>query len=163
MIAVHQRIGVLLVLEVQGIGPIQRAGEIIKFNPLRAVSFSGPVMLVSEIKNTGNMHYRGEGKINVYRFGKMIDSLKIDPKVLYPEKFRHYESEWWFSPWGYGPYTAQLTFASDAGGIHLAAETKFWVIPWKTTTAILLLFVLWLSYEGLKKILNQRRKSQSKT
>lgn len=160
-IMVHQRVGVLLVMAVKGEQPIILSGKLQKFEPAKKIFWSQPASIVSEILNNGNLHYKALGNIDIYKFGKKINSSVIDPRVVYPGKFRRYENNWDFSAWAYGYYTAKLDLVSEGGQIKISGETSFWVIPWKTTVAILiLLIILYLIYRIFTKKFEIRKKEE---
>lgn len=159
-IMVHQRVGVLLVMAVKGAQPISLSGILQKFSPLKKIFWSQPANLITEVLNNGNLHFKVLGNIDLYKFGKKMDSLSIEPRVVYPGKFRHYENNWDFSAWAYGYYTAKLDLVSENGQIKISGATSFWVIPWKTTLAILiLLIIIYLIYHIFTKKFEIRKKT----
>lgn len=159
-IIVHQRVGVLLVTAVKGDQPIIRSGKLQKFEPARKIFWSQPASIISEILNSGNLHYKAVGNIDIYKFGKKMESLPVDQRVIYPGKFRRYENNWIFSNWAYGYYKAKLDLISEDGQIKIAGETSFWVIPWKTTVAIIILLVIiYLIYRIFTKKFEIRKKT----
>lgn len=144
-IIVNQRVGTLLVMAVKGDQPIRRSGELIDFFPEKKVFWSSPAALITQVKNSGNLHYKALGKIEVTKFGKKMADLDLKARVLYPDRIRTYAEGWNFSNWSYGFYRAKLALQSEDGEIKMSGETSFWVIPWKTTVSILvLLFIIWL-------------------
>lgn len=147
-VIINQRVGVLLVLAVKGTEPIRRTGELQQFKALSKIFWSNPAETEAIVINTGNIHYKAMGFLDIYKFGKKIDSVAIDPRMIYPGKYRKYETKWNFSPWAYGYYKAKFSLISEDMQIKINGETSFWVIPWKTTLAvILLLFIIWMIYK----------------
>ncbi len=147
-IKIYQRVGTLLVLAVKGPEKIERTGLLQSFRSLRKIFWSSPVKLEAVVSNTGNIHYKAMGYLDIYKFGKKKDSVEIDQRMLYPGKYRKYESDWSFSPWGYGFYRAKFNLFSEDMQIKMAGETAFWVVPWKTTVAIIILiFIIWMIYK----------------
>ena len=141
-IGINQQIGSLLVMAVKGSQPITRTGQITGFSALRKIFWDGPAQLVANMYNSGNLHYKMLGAIDIYKFGSKIESIPLNPQLEYPGKTREYQQDWNFSSWAYGYYTAKLTLVSDDGAIQLAAQTSFWIIPWKTTVSIIILLVI---------------------
>ncbi len=158
-IMVHQRVGVLLVMAVKGAQPINISGKLQKFEPAKKVFWSQPANIITEILNDGNLHYRAQGNVDIYKFGRKMDTSSINLRVIYPGKFRHYENAWKFSAWAYGYYTAKLDLVSEDGQVKIAGQTSFWVIPLKTTLAIIiLLIIIYLIYRIFTKNFEIRKK-----
>ena len=147
-VVINQRVGVLLVLAVKGTEPINKTGILQKFEALKKIFWESPVKLEASVINNGNIHYKAIGFVNIYKFGKEIDEIQIEQRMLYPGKYRKYETKWNFSPWAYGYYKAKFNLASEDMQIRVEGETNFWVIPWKTTMAIvIMLFIIWMIYK----------------
>jgi len=160
-ITVHQRIGLLLTMAIQGSGAIERSGDIVKFGPKSRVFFSSPATLIADIANKGNIHYKGEGKIEISRFGKKIGEIELKPQIIYPNKFRRYEEKWELSVWDYGQYQAKINFKSEDGKIVISKEMTFWSIPGKTTAYIAGFLILWIGFKWLKRKLKRRREKNN--
>lgn len=147
-VVVNQRIGALLVMAIKGDQPIIRKGEITAFKSARKVFWSKSVHLAADMFNSGNLHYKVLGAMDIYKFGMKMDSIAFEPRIVYPGKTRTFETDWNFSPWAYGYYTAKINLVSDDGKITAQKETSFWIIPWKTTVSITILFVIiWLIFK----------------
>jgi len=146
-IMINQRVGMLLVMAVQGKEPIKKSGELLSFFSSKKVFFNSPAEFETEVKNSGNLHYQVFGKIDIYKFNKRLNTLELTPRVLYPNKTRKFLNEWKFSNWSYGYYKAKLAMASEDEKIRISNETTFWVIPWKTTVSIIILLtIIWLIF-----------------
>jgi hypothetical protein len=142
-VIVSQRVGTLLVMAVKGKEEIRRSGEVSKFKATKNIFFSKPAQLETELKNSGNLHYKAFGKITVKSlFGNVVETIDFTPRVLYPDRIRGYLNDWNFGLWSFGPYTAYLEAASEDKAIVMNAETVFWVIPWKTVVTILIILIL---------------------
>lgn len=142
-VIVSQRVGTLLVMAVKGDEEIRRSGEVFKFQSTKNIFFSKPVQLETELRNSGNLHYKAFGKITIKSlFGNVVETIDFTPRVLYPDKIRSYLNDWEFSIWSFGPYTAYLEAASEDKAIVMNSETVFWVIPWKTVVTILIILIL---------------------
>lgn len=161
-IKINQRVGMLLVMAVKGKEPIQRQGEVVSFEPDKKLFIQSPAELIAEVKNSGNLHYKALGKIDIYKFGRKLKTLELTPLILYPERTRKYQEKWDFSNWSYGFYKAKLQMASEDNEIQMAAETTFWVIPWKTTLSIvILLVIIWLIFRIFTSKFEIKRKEDS--
>lgn len=158
-LVVNQRVGALLVMAVKGDQPIKRSARINSFQSTKKVFWENPAEISTQILNDGNLHFKGTGKVDIFKFGSKKETLNLDPRVMYPGRIRNYETKWSFSPWGYGWYRADISFASEDGGITLSGTTSFWVIPWKTTVAVaVLLVILWIIWNVFSKKFEIRRK-----
>jgi hypothetical protein len=158
-LVVNQRVGALLVMAVKGDQPIKRSAKLNAFSSIKKVFWNNPAELSTQILNDGNLHFKGAGKVEIRKFGSLKETFNLDPRVMYPGKIRNYQTQWTFSPWGYGWYQADLSFASEDGGITLSGTTSFWVIPWKTTVAVvILLLILWIIWNVFSKKFEIRRK-----
>lgn len=161
---INQRIGALLVMAIKGSEPIRRSGEIKNFSATKKIFWDRPAEIVADVYNSGNLHYKMLGAIDVYKFGSKMDSIKLDSRVIYPEKTRKYEQSWNFSAWAYGYYTAKINLISEDGVIKLAKDTTFWIIPWKTTVAIIvLLIIIWLIFKLFSRKFEIKRKEDDNT
>jgi hypothetical protein len=158
-IGINQRVGVLLVMAVKGSQPIIRNGKLQKFSPAQNIFWDKPASLEAEVANTGNLHYMASGQMDIYKFGRKVSTFPLDARILYPGKYRKYESQWDFSPWAYGYYKAGIDLISDDGAIRIVGQTSFWVIPWKTTLGIILiLIIIWQIYRIFGNKFEIRRK-----
>jgi hypothetical protein len=147
-VIVNQRVGVLLVFAVKGKEPIKKTGELQKFEPTQKIFWANPAKLEAVVANSGNIHYKAMGLLEIHKFGSKIDNIKIDPRMIYPQKYRKYETKWNFSPWAFGYYKAKFQLFSEDMQVRIEGETNFWVIPWKTTVAIIiLLLIIWMIYK----------------
>ena len=158
-VIINQRVGILLVMAVKGDEPISLSGILKKMFPEKKIFWDNPVKIFTEIYNNGNLHYKLLGKLKIFKFGKEIESQEINPRVAYPDKNRSYENQWKFTPWAYGYYKARVDFWSEDQGVKITGETSFWVIPWKTTVAIILLIlIIWSLYRFVDKNFEIKRK-----
>lgn len=161
-IEIKQRIGALLVMAVKGEQPIIRTGEIKSFGALKKIFWGRSAKLFIDMYNSGNLHYKMLGSIDIYKFGKKLDKIDLIPRIIYPEKIRKYEEEWNFSSWAFGYYVAKLNLFSEDKAISLTSETSFWVIPWKTTVSIIILIVIiWLIFKLFSAKFEIKRKDDT--
>lgn len=160
-IFINQRIGALLVMAVKGTQPIIRTGEIKNFGTFKKIYWSNPVKLFIDMFNSGNLHYKMLGTVDIYKFGKKIDTISLMPRIIYPGKVRKYDESWEFSPWAFGYYTAKVHLFSEDGSIDLSYEISFWVIPWKTVfSIIILLTIIWLIFKLFSSRFEIKRKGE---
>jgi len=121
-----------------------------------------PVVFVWRMRNTGNVHVRAQGNIEIRNmFGKRVELLDANPKNyrVLPGSTRRMES-WWgnssystdshtgdffqevkreFDSFAVGKYNAKMDIVYGKGnGNFLSREISFWIIPWR---AILLLAI----------------------
>lgn len=162
-VIIKTRVGVLLVLAVKGRESIVRSGEIKNFSASQKIFWDSPAELSADVFNSGNLHYKLVGNIDIYKFGKKTGSIEIEPKVVYPQKSRKYEEKWPFSYWAYGFYRAKANFVSEDGAISLFKDTTFWVIPWKTTIAIIIIIaMIFFAWKLFRSKFEIKRKDQDK-
>lgn len=158
-IMVHQRVGVLLVMAVKGPEAIRRSASLDSFQSIKKIFWDRPAQFVANVLNSGNLHFKMFGNIDIYKFGQKVDSIPIDERVMYPGKSRQYQQDWSFSPWAYGYYTAKINMVSDDGAIVVNGSVNFWVIPWKTTVSIIiLLIIIWLIFKLFSSKFEIKRK-----
>jgi hypothetical protein len=161
-VVINTRVGVLLVLGVKGTQPILLSGEIKNFTALKKIFWDKPVQLAADVYNSGNIHYKLTGNMDIYKFGGLAGTIDLDGRVEYPGKIRKYEENWDFSPWAYGYYTAKLNLVSEDGAIHLSKDANFWIIPWKTTVAIIIIIIiLWLTFKLFSSKFEIKRKEEN--
>lgn len=151
-------IGSLVLLQVAG--DIKENASLIEFSPAavghdqngnptyKNASFFefGPVGFIARIKNTGNVHVKPTGTIDIYNtFGAKVATLRVNgdptdpknpPKSALPQSVRRF-GETGPDNWMFGHYTAKLTLSYGQGQQQLTKTIDFWVIPYK-----LILFVI---------------------
>lgn len=159
-VSVNQRVGVLLIMAVKGEEPIRMEGALESFRPKKLIFWDSPAVLQAEVFNSGNLHFKTYGKIDVFKFGKKVGSLELDPSFNYPGKIRVYDESWAFSHWAYGFYRARIYLLSEDQAVRLIGETNFWVIPWKETVFIIIsLSILWAIYKWFNNKFEIKKKS----
>jgi len=115
-----------------------------------------PVALVWKLKNSGNVHIRAQGNIEIKdTFGRRMELIDANPKNYraLPEATRKIET-WWgdmlsvdggdgssnffqeakkeFSNFAIGKYSAKLDITYGEGNKNfLSKEISFWIIPWR--------------------------------
>jgi hypothetical protein len=97
----------------------------------------GPVPFEFRFENTGNIHVKVKGKIEIYNlFRQKIAEIPVDEKTVLPKKTRYFDAKWLREPL-LGYYKAKLTINYGSLSVADHAQTSFWAIPWR----ILLVFV----------------------
>lgn len=108
---------------------------------------NGPVTFAARIQNSGNVHVKPTGTIDIYNmFGQKVDTLRVNgdpannsdqPKSVLPNSIRRFETVW-NQAWGLGQYkaVANLTYGD---GKTLQQELTFWMIPYKVIIGALLI------------------------
>jgi len=161
-VIINQRVGILLVMAVKGAEPINLSGKLERIFPEKKIFWDNPAKVFTETFNDGNLHYKLLGKFRIFKFGKEVDNQDIGPRVAYPGKSRNYENTWQFSPWAYGFYRVRTELWSEDQRVKLSGETSFWVIPWKTTVAIILLIlIVWSIYRFFDKNFEIKKKNDN--
>lgn len=137
--AVAQEIGPLILVSVSG--DIVQSAEIASFT---TDSFweKGPIALETRLTNTGNVHFKPSGKIEIKNmFGSVVATLNLEEKNVLPTSTRRLVSEW--NPgFTVGRYTADLTVVYGDDSTILTSSTSFTVFPYKTILPIALLVLL---------------------
>lgn len=170
-IIVYPQMGALLTLAVKGAEPIRQAAELKDFSVAKRIFWQSLVDLSGEIFNSGNIHFKGTGHIQIEKFGKKIKEFDLIPQIMYPEKNRKYESSWNFSTWTLGRYAATFNFESEDHAIQLSKTISFWVLSWKAVAIffvvflallgfLLIIFILYRSRGKLKKVLDILRNKE---
>lgn len=125
-----------------------------------------PVALVWKLKNSGNVHIRAQGNIEIKdAFGRRMELVDANPKNYraLPGATRKIEA-WWgdmsstgdggsdnffqkagkeFSNFAIGKYTAKLDIVYGEGNKNfLSKEISFWIIPWRILLLVSIVFVV---------------------
>lgn len=94
---------------------------------------SGKMTIVTRLKNTGNIHVKPYGRVDITdRNGKTVETYEFngtEPRAnVLPNSTRKFvdnlKNEKWF-----GKYTVTANFGYGSGGSLITAKTTFWVIP----------------------------------
>lgn len=135
--------GTLLLVSVKG--DAKEALDLVSFEATKdgnaGISFeSGPITFVSRFKNTGNVHVKPIGQIEVKdTLGNAVATLPVNDAKgnVLPDSTRRFESTLDKS-WLFGHYTADISIAYGNTGQAIVQTLSFWVIPWKIIIAALL-------------------------
>ncbi len=139
--------GTLVLIDVEG--DVKESLELASFTPSKnnQVGFffeTGPIKFVSRFTNTGTVHVKPIGQIEVKdSFGNPIASLPVNKaggNVL-PGSTRRFDEATLDKTWMFGQYTADITIAYGTTGQAIVKSISFWVIPWKIVLTVLLVLV----------------------
>lgn len=137
--------GTLLLVRVAG--DINESAEVASFFTASGGSQTGfferaPITFVARIKNTGNIHIKPTGSIEIRNvFGGVVASVQMNEtrgNVL-PESIRRLEAT--YDSFMIGYFSATVTLGYGQNGQALVATTGFWVIPWKPVLVATVLLV----------------------
>lgn len=130
-------------------GNIVEEGNIRGFRAIDGLVEKPEVDFELRFENTGNVHLRPEGEIRIFNmWGQERGVIPVNQRTLFgnilSESIRSFrftwEGEW--SPVDIGLYRAEATLAygEDARNFT-SAEARFWIIPWRILTGILLVLL----------------------
>lgn len=128
-------------------GPVSTTGEIVEFKKVPFVNL-GPVDFLVRFRNTGTVHYRPHGFIEIFDiFGNKTTTVPIDERLAFPETIRRLEARW-NRLLLIGHYRAVATiFFGLEDERQETAEIEFWAFPYKGVLAIIgiLVFLVFIS------------------
>lgn len=169
--------GTLLLVKIAG--DVKEQASVASFyteNNGKASNFfeMSPVNFVTRVQNSGNMHLKPFGSIELKNMvGTIVATLpvnKIQSNVL-PSSIRRFDNK--YGDYMFGLYTASVTLGYGSQGQAIMASTSFWVIPYKLIATILLVLALiafilrrlQVAYNRrvIKKYKNAQQKDNSKT
>ncbi len=148
---VQSQVGSLFKITVNG--PVTEKANVVKFfaNPFQEY---GPVKILTQIKNMGDLHFSPKGTITVSGlfFNKSEDLSKHD---IFPEAARDFENTIGQTLM-IGRYKAELLANYGINNnLPLTATVYFWVFPWRITVVIILIIVAiilgWMYFKKRKK------------
>ena len=93
-----------------------------------------------DFKNTGNVHFKSQGIIEVYNWGRKVATLEMPAQNILPGATREIVTSW-ASGLGIGPHKAIAKAVIDFGDqnkTNVEKETTFVVIPVASIILILL-------------------------
>jgi len=126
---------------------------------------SGPLTFVSRFKNTGSVHVKPVGQIEIRdAFGHSnVLPLNAAGGNILPGSIRRFESPL-NTTWMFGHYTADLSIAYGTTGQAIVRTISFWVIPYKLILLGLLVLItlVYILRKAIKRyntyIITQSRK-----
>jgi len=146
--AVSQELASLFLIRVSG--PVNEQLSIAEFSAPAFLEF-GPVPFTIKFTNSGNVHVKPFGLINITNiFGRVVKDVVVKGDTnIFPGASRKvtvtYDKKWLF-----GPYKAQAVLNFGSRNESLYATTTFFVFPVRIAAALLL--VLFAIYIGRKRL-----------
>lgn len=134
-------------------GPVSYTGEIIEFREIPFVNL-GPVDFLIRFKNTGTVHYKPHGIIEVFNwFGNKVDVVSVSEQRAFPETIRQLPATW-NRRLLFGQYRAVATIYFGAEDERQdTAEISFWAFPYKPLAVLIgVSLVLWVLKKVKKKL-----------
>ncbi len=162
-VAISARVGSLILATVSG--DIRSAGDVLEFKTSQSVYQAGPVNFMASLKNTGNVHFKPMGTIDIE--GPVNTSIKVndDGANVLPNSVRNFGAEL-NEDLPFGRYQATLDLVAETpngDAIPLTAVATFWVIPMSTVlVTLLILIVLYLLMKSWSKDSGSAMKSSKK-
>lgn len=145
-VSIAARVGSLLLVTVAG--DIRTSAEVTSFKTDKSVYQTGPINFTASLKNSGNIHFKPKGTIDV-KNGSTVKSINFNENGgnVLPASARDYV-ETLDGTFSFGRYTATLdvtALAPNGDSIPLTSVVSFWVIPMSTILiTLLVLIVLYL-------------------
>lgn len=171
-VGVVSKVGTLVILRIEG--TINEAASVKEFSIVggKKSFVHPPVSFRLRIQNTGNVHVRPSGTIEIKNmFGGQTASLVVNPSggAVLPDSIRQFQVDWkkdagdpqgFFNhlktEWrhfGLGAYTAQATITYGSSPRTLIASTSYTLFPWHLLLVELAaaILVVWLLTFGVKR------------
>lgn len=135
-------------------GPISYTGEIIEFREVPFVNL-GPVDFLIRFKNTGTVHYKPHGVIEIFNwFGNKVDVVSVSEQRAFPETIRQLPATW-NRRLLFGQYRAVATIYFGAEDERQdTAEISFWAFPYKPLAVLIGVFLVLSVLKKIKKKLD---------
>ena len=164
---VNGQVGTLFSVAVNG--PIKESASVTKFFTNSFQEY-GPVNILSQIKNYGDLHIRPMGYITVSDMLGRKAILPLKENNIFPQAARDYENQFGTSLM-IGRFKAELLASYGVNNnLPLEATVYFWIFPWKivvVTILIAIAIILGFMYyrkNGLKKpVKKTKEKEEPKT
>jgi len=134
-------------------GPVSYGGEIIEFKQVPFVNL-GTVNFLLRFKNTGTVHYKPHGIIEIFDwFGNKTDVVTVPERRAFPETIRQLPATW-NRRLLFGKYKAVATIYFGAEDERQdKAEISFWAFPYKPLIVLVSVgFLLWVVGRVKKKL-----------
>ncbi len=147
-IRINTRVGVLVTLAVHGDAELQTGAELKSFTVDKEFSWGEPLTFMARVGNTGNIHFRMNGKITIDRMGKRFAEVEMPSHLYYPERDRVLQLPPWNpGKWTIGRFTAHTHLVAEDGSVTLDGDTAFIVVSWRVIASVVgVLFTVWVIY-----------------
>jgi hypothetical protein len=134
---VNTQVGSLFYITING--PILENSLVSKFS-INLFQEYGPVKILTEIKNLGDLHINPQATITVS--GLFVNqSQKLTSHNIFPGASRDFENALG-QTWMIGRYKAVLIGSYGAkNNLPLVATTYFWVFPWRVSLVVVLVVI----------------------
>lgn len=154
------------VILVKVAGDIKESAEIASFKPGQSLySLENNVDLKSRIKNTGNVHFKPNGKIIIKNmFGNEVASLGLDKRNVLPDSIREITTNWKPGRFAVGIYHATLTMVTGDDNKITTAETTIVIFPFQVIIPVLalIIFLVYVIYKGRSRLSNAAKALRGK-
>jgi hypothetical protein len=149
---VAQEVASLFLVRVNG--PVNETISLEQFNAPSFVEY-GPVKFDLKFKNSGNVHVKPQGIIDVTdMFGKKVADIVVNGQNIFPGAERIMDTNL-DKGWLIGPYKATAILYYGSTNESLVASTSFFAFPVRVAAAVLLVLVaLYLLRKRLSKALS---------
>jgi hypothetical protein len=145
-IGISQRVGALLFITVRGDnieqGQVLGASTSTTCSGL-GCSFKtapfhewGPVPFTFNFQNTGNIHVRVTGRIQITdMFGHLVGNIPVPEETVLPGSTRNFSATW-LRDVLFGRYQAKLSITYGSVQRSETATIVFWAIPWRAILSV---------------------------
>lgn len=135
---VNGQLGTLFSIAVNG--PIVERATVTRFFANGFQEY-GPVDILTQIKNFGDLHIRTQGFVTVTNLLGKSTALPLQAFNIFPQTGRDYANQYG-GHWMIGRYKATLLASYGVkNNLPLTAVVYFWVFPWKITVIIILIII----------------------
>ena len=148
------QVGTLFYIAVSG--PITEKAEVTRFTADKFNEY-GPVGILTQIKNFGDLHIRPKGYITVSDLLGRKAILPLKENNIFPQAARDYENQFGGSLM-IGRFKAELLASYGVNNnLPLVATVYFWIFPWKIIVIVILIVIalilgsMYYRKNGLKK------------
>jgi hypothetical protein len=163
---VNGQVGTLFSVAVNG--PIKESATVTKFftNGLQEY---GPVNILTQIKNFGDLHIKPQGYITVSDLLGRKAILPLKENNVFPQAARDYENQFGGNLM-IGRFKAELLASYGvSNNLPLTAVAYFWVFPWKIVAVVILIIIAlilgskYYKKNGLKKPVEKTEEKEKPT
>lgn len=150
-------------------GPIKESATVSKFFANNFQEY-GPVNILSQIKNFGDLHIKPAGYITVSDMLGRKAILPLSEYNIFPQAARDYENQFG-GHLMFGRFKAELLASYGVkNNLPLTATVYFWIFPWKIAIVVILIIIalilggMYYRKNGLKKpVKKTEEKEEPKT
>ena len=170
-VALSASVGTIFLVKVPG--DLTESMQLVEFTAAKNGSTgrffinSGEMSVITRLKNTGNIHVKPFGRVQLTdRSGKIIEEIELnntEPRSnVLPNSTRKFEDQLKNTKW-IGKYTLTGNIGYGTSGSLITAKTSFWVVPsWVIIVGVVLLVALLVGGFLLYRKLSSGSKHKSK-